>query len=186
MGNFRSDNRRESRGRPSRGSSGGRSFSGRSGGDRFEDRSRGRDSRGSNRRAPEMHDVTCDKCGKECQVPFRPTGDKPVLCSDCFRKSDGSRTSFNSRGSDNSGQSGITSDQFKILNAKLDSIIKVLEELEIVSDEEDEEDLDDEDLDESEDEEDSEDTEDDEDDSDDEEESENEEEDSDDDLGEIK
>ena len=30
--------------------------------------------------------VTCDKCGKDCDVPFKPTGDKPVYCSDCFRK----------------------------------------------------------------------------------------------------
>ncbi len=30
--------------------------------------------------------VTCDSCKKKCEVPFKPTGDKPVYCSDCFRK----------------------------------------------------------------------------------------------------
>ncbi len=37
-------------------------------------------------RAPrEMHAATCSNCGKEAQVPFRPTSGKPVYCSDCFR-----------------------------------------------------------------------------------------------------
>lgn len=31
--------------------------------------------------------ATCGTCGNECQVPFQPTGEKPVLCSDCFKKS---------------------------------------------------------------------------------------------------
>ena len=37
-------------------------------------------------RAPrEMFSATCSSCGREAQVPFRPTGAKPVYCSDCFR-----------------------------------------------------------------------------------------------------
>ena len=28
----------------------------------------------------------CDNCGKDCVVPFKPTGIKPVFCSDCHRK----------------------------------------------------------------------------------------------------
>ncbi len=32
-----------------------------------------------------MHRATCAKCGKTCEVPFKPTGDKPVYCSDCFK-----------------------------------------------------------------------------------------------------
>lgn len=34
----------------------------------------------------EMHDVVCSQCGKDTQVPFRPSGDRPVYCSDCFSK----------------------------------------------------------------------------------------------------
>ena len=30
--------------------------------------------------------VTCADCGTQCQVPFVPRTDKPVYCSDCFRK----------------------------------------------------------------------------------------------------
>ncbi|KAF0194604.1 MAG: zinc-ribbon domain containing protein [Bacillota bacterium] len=33
----------------------------------------------------EMHKVTCSRCGKEAEVPFRPSGDKPVYCKDCFQ-----------------------------------------------------------------------------------------------------
>lgn len=31
-----------------------------------------------------MHKATCSECGKPCEVPFRPTGEKPVFCRDCF------------------------------------------------------------------------------------------------------
>jgi CxxC-x17-CxxC domain-containing protein len=34
----------------------------------------------------EMHNVTCAECGKQTQVPFRPSGDRPVYCSDCFSR----------------------------------------------------------------------------------------------------
>lgn len=33
----------------------------------------------------EMFTATCDECHKQCEVPFRPSGDKPVYCNDCFR-----------------------------------------------------------------------------------------------------
>lgn len=32
----------------------------------------------------EMFSATCASCGKEAKVPFKPTGSKPVYCSDCF------------------------------------------------------------------------------------------------------
>lgn len=34
---------------------------------------------------PSMHQAVCDKCGKDCEVPFRPTGGKPIYCKDCFK-----------------------------------------------------------------------------------------------------
>ena len=41
---------------------------------------------GSRDRGPrEMFAATCSNCGREAQVPFRPTSGKPVYCSDCFR-----------------------------------------------------------------------------------------------------
>jgi CxxC-x17-CxxC domain-containing protein len=36
-----------------------------------------------------MHDATCADCHKPCQVPFRPTNDRPVFCRDCFAKNGG-------------------------------------------------------------------------------------------------
>ena len=32
-----------------------------------------------------MHDVICSDCGKDCKVPFKPSGDRPVYCKECFR-----------------------------------------------------------------------------------------------------
>jgi CxxC-x17-CxxC domain-containing protein len=40
---------------------------------------------GYDRGPREMFAATCSKCGKETEVPFRPTNGKPVYCSDCFR-----------------------------------------------------------------------------------------------------
>ena len=37
----------------------------------------------------EMHKATCSECGKECEVPFKPSGDRPVYCRDCFAKRKG-------------------------------------------------------------------------------------------------
>ena len=32
----------------------------------------------------EMHPAVCAQCGVDTTVPFRPRGDRPVYCSDCF------------------------------------------------------------------------------------------------------
>jgi len=32
----------------------------------------------------EMFSVNCAACGKNTQVPFKPSNDRPVYCSDCF------------------------------------------------------------------------------------------------------
>ncbi len=38
-------------------------------------------------RAPrEEHEVVCAECGANTTVPFKPTGDRPVKCRDCFQK----------------------------------------------------------------------------------------------------
>lgn len=34
----------------------------------------------------EMFDATCSDCGKETKVPFKPDGERPVYCRDCFAK----------------------------------------------------------------------------------------------------
>ena len=48
-----------------------------------------RDARKNNRRNGEprqMFDAVCAECGAPCKVPFEPSGDRPVYCSDCFSK----------------------------------------------------------------------------------------------------
>ena len=40
---------------------------------------------GFSRGPREMFDAVCARCGKDTQVPFKPTGARPVYCSDCFR-----------------------------------------------------------------------------------------------------
>jgi CxxC-x17-CxxC domain-containing protein len=64
MGNFRRDNR-------SQGSQGRRDF-------------------GERRERPELFHAVCANCGNDCEVPFKPTGSKPVFCRNCFDKQGGS------------------------------------------------------------------------------------------------
>lgn len=50
--------------------------------------------RRSERGPVEMHRAVCDKCHKDCEVPFRPTSGKPIYCKNCFesnRESDSRR-----------------------------------------------------------------------------------------------
>jgi CxxC-x17-CxxC domain-containing protein len=42
---------------------------------------------GGGRSGPrEMFDAVCSACGVSTQVPFKPTGAKPVYCRECFRR----------------------------------------------------------------------------------------------------
>jgi CxxC-x17-CxxC domain-containing protein len=34
----------------------------------------------------EMCKAVCSECGKECEVPFKPTEGKPVYCRECYAK----------------------------------------------------------------------------------------------------
>lgn len=111
---------RKSGGRSSSSSRGGRSFEGSSRGRRDSSRQSGRP--GGGRRELNMTKVTCDSCGKECEVPFKPTSNKPVYCSDCFEKKGKSSSGRNSDRS-SSKHSEIDLD---IINEKLNKIMKAL------------------------------------------------------------
>ena len=39
---------------------------------------------GFDRPTREMHPAVCAQCGTDTMVPFKPSGEKPVYCSDCF------------------------------------------------------------------------------------------------------
>lgn len=72
--------------RDSGGYGGGRKFGGGGGGSRPPWKKSYHDD--DDRERPAMHHATCDKCGKDCEVPFVPSGKKPVFCRDCFVKED--------------------------------------------------------------------------------------------------
>ena len=126
MGDFdRNFNRRgSSRGRfdrPSgRGRSGGRDRGGDRGGfgGRDRERSGGFDGRDRRTERREMHPAVCDKCGNDCEVPFRPTEGKPIYCDDCFKDKSVEAGSRSEIGKPNN------LDQ---INNKLDKILRLLE-----------------------------------------------------------
>ena len=80
--------------------------------------------RGERRPRLELFEATCDKCKKQCEVPFRPSGEKPVYCSDCFKKNDSRNDSFEPRGESRSSSS---SPDLTEINRKLDKILELLE-----------------------------------------------------------
>ena len=111
---------------------------------------RQRDNRGSR----EMFATICSQCGANCQVPFRPTGDKPIYCSACYEKLGnnsnswsygdrssggnrrfpnnrdfgGGRSFSNNRGTENRSFSKPTDNrQMEMVAKKLDRIIELLE-----------------------------------------------------------
>jgi CxxC-x17-CxxC domain-containing protein len=43
-------------------------------------------SSGRDRGPREMFSATCSSCGQEAQVPFQPSPEKPVYCSNCFEQ----------------------------------------------------------------------------------------------------
>lgn len=139
MGNFNRGGRDSGRSDDRGGDRGGRGFSrggfnGSKGG--FSYGGAGRGGRDEDR---QMFQAVCSDCGKDCEVPFKPNGSKPVLCRDCFRGSNGddrpARRSFQRE--DHGGRSalgghsgGVSQEhidqQFAQLNEKLDKILKRL------------------------------------------------------------
>jgi len=82
-----------------------------------------------------MYPATCSECGKSCEVPFKPSGDKPVYCNDCFKKIRGG-------GKKDSGQFGKgvspqpkpsdhSHKEHAQIHAKLDQILKMLQSMDL-------------------------------------------------------
>lgn len=140
MGNFERGGNRGGGGGYRGGNGGGRpNYGGGRGGDK-----------GGNRGPITMHKAICDKCHKSCEVPFRPSGDKPIYCNDCFasKREDSPRPprkDFGDRGHkrDFGGNNGSSSfdrpmrvpaeDQSDMkrqlgeISAKLDHLVNILE-----------------------------------------------------------
>ena len=126
MGNFNRDN------------SGGRSYGGGNRSFGGGGRSFGGD-RGTRR--PEMHKAVCSNCGTDCELPFKPTGERPVFCRNCFAQNRGNEEgkSFGRDNHDNSQRSSFrnnednkvsspvsNSGQLDAINSKLDRILEML------------------------------------------------------------
>jgi len=47
---------------------------------------------GTDQQGRQLYNVTCANCGKQTQVPFKPTGDRPVYCRDCYMEQRKGRT----------------------------------------------------------------------------------------------
>lgn len=41
-------------------------------------------STGTDQQGRTLYNVKCSNCGKDAQVPFQPSGDRPVYCRDCY------------------------------------------------------------------------------------------------------
>jgi len=83
----------------------------------------------------EMYKAECSKCGRVCEVPFRPNGKKPVFCSNCFVKDSadaprGPRHEYAPRPSFHTERLVPREDQaFKELKAELRGVNEKLERL---------------------------------------------------------
>ena len=42
--------------------------------------------RAHERRERMLHKAVCADCQKDCEIPFKPTGERPVYCKECFSK----------------------------------------------------------------------------------------------------
>jgi len=102
---------------------------------------RGAPRRDFSSRPTEMHQATCARCNKACEVPFRPNGKKPVFCKDCFasnrpdtyshdfsRHNDAPRMPHRSEGAVE--RTDDLRSQVETLNTKLDMLVRMVQALE--------------------------------------------------------
>lgn len=88
-----------------------------------------------------MFTAVCAECHKECEVPFRPDGRKPVYCSDCFGSrreagpTDYGRREFSQAPSPRPQQQGSDGANFELksqidrLSSKLDKVIELMQKI---------------------------------------------------------
>lgn len=112
----------------------GKSYGAKTGGRSFEKKSYGGSRggpRGSTGGGLELFDVTCAQCGTHTQVPFKPTGERPVLCRSCFNGGDGGSARdaprSSPRGNAGGGSDAAVAAELRMINEKLDKIIEALD-----------------------------------------------------------
>ncbi len=70
--------------------------------------------------AKKLFPSVCDRCSNACEVPFEPVAGRPVYCANCLGHGDKAAAHDADR----------SNEQFTVLNAKLDQILKLLAERE--------------------------------------------------------
>jgi len=97
---------------------------------------------------PAMHSAVCAECGNSCEIPFKPSGDRPVYCSNCFKnKKEGSasprsdsrdfskpRFEASARTSAPISNNAFSGEQFAKLSEKLDKVLNILESIVVEED----------------------------------------------------
>lgn len=90
----------------------------------------------------EMHQATCVRCKKFCEVPFKPNGKKPVYCRDCFGMQESEPAGARSLHAKPSYPERITvrtsvvppapdffKQEIRALNSKIDTLTRMVEAL---------------------------------------------------------
>jgi len=87
----------------------------------------------------QLFDAVCSNCGNKCQVPFRPSGTKPVYCKNCFgtpretlsapKRSSAIRPIVTGSVENGGGKSiADLTRQIAAMNTKIDTMLKILED----------------------------------------------------------
>ncbi|MBT3416614.1 hypothetical protein HON86_02395 [Candidatus Woesearchaeota archaeon] len=82
-------------------------------GDSKRGNSERRDSRRRDNTRIEKTTVTCDDCKEKCEVPFKPTSNKPIFCDNCFKKNKDQKDNKHIK-------------ELELINEKLDKIMVAL------------------------------------------------------------
>lgn len=101
--------------------------------------------RNNDSRDKEMFSAVCESCQKSCEVPFRPNGQKPVYCQNCFngqekggnnfkpsfdRKKFGGHDSYRAPSEPrNDNRTDQLQKQIEALGSKLDKVIDLIKNI---------------------------------------------------------
>ena len=61
----------------------------------------------------ELFPATCSSCHKSCEIPFRPSGDRPVYCRDCFGAQEGAAPDVRGRRDDRGNESRFPRKEYR-------------------------------------------------------------------------
>jgi len=82
---------------------------------------------GRDREEMQKFDAVCSKCGKACQVPFRPSNTRPVYCKDCFGAPREALASKKNAPATGGKSIADLTRQIAAMNIKIDTVLKLLQ-----------------------------------------------------------